>query len=417
MRFLIIAAVVLLTSLSHGQYAERYEFPLLNAFQSTLSFVFLKGPNGQKTSLANVNRVPIPAGYNGQTTFNYSVYKQNHTAPLIFLLVGLGGDAHSGVAKNIATELYKEGYHVAIIPSTFTEEFAVVGSGTPYVGQAAVDAAYLYEVLKSIKKQLPRKGVKVKGWGLTGYSFGALVGAHIALIDRSQEVFNFSKYVLVNPPVDLMYALRKLDGYYADFLRMDRKEKTNLVKGLVDFISQFTRAFDPEKYTAIMNSNALRELELRGLIGRAFHGILSGIVYISQQLGDLGILEGDDKSRRLQATRYGYQEYISLFMRTYYTRTRSGQEQWQQYYRTEAFDIDLLNRRNSLFGIRSELRTNGRITIIHNADDFLLGKGHVNFLQENLGERLILFPTGGHLGNIWHPVVRSAITDNFSEVF
>jgi hypothetical protein len=40
---------------------------------------------------------------------------------------------------------------------------------------------------------------------------------------------------------------------------------------------------------------------------------------------------------------------------------------------------------------------------MHNADDFFVQSSSFDLLKETLGDQLTLYPTGGHLGNLWYP--------------
>jgi hypothetical protein len=53
----------------------------------------------------------------------------------------------------------------------------------------------------------------------------------------------------------------------------------------------------------------------------------------------------------------------------------------------------------------------GDVRVIHNADDFILGAPGLAFLEQAAGEYLTLFPTGGHMGNLYEPQVRDAVLD------
>jgi len=54
----------------------------------------------------------------------------------------------------------------------------------------------------------------------------------------------------------------------------------------------------------------------------------------------------------------------------------------------------------SLYALEDYLRRSGKILVMHNADDIILGPGDLGFLRRALGERLILYPRGGHCGNL-----------------
>ena len=64
---------------------------------------------------------------------------------------------------------------------------------------------------------------------------------------------------------------------------------------------------------------------------------------------------------------------------------------------------DTFIRRGSLAHIVDRLHGNPRVHIMHNADDFLAERKTIEALKETLGDKMTLYPYGGHLGNIWYP--------------
>mgnify|MGYP001560185234 CR=1 FL=1 len=51
-----------------------------------------------------------------------------------------------------------------------------------------------------------------------------------------------------------------------------------------------------------------------------------------------------------------------------------------------------------------------------NEDDFLLQKDDVPRLRRLLGDRLTVFPRGGHLGNLGDPKVQDAIMQSLADL-
>ena len=51
-------------------------------------------------------------------------------------------------------------------------------------------------------------------------------------------------------------------------------------------------------------------------------------------------------------------------------------------------------------GIEGYLRSTRKISVVHNRDDIILGPGDIDFLDRVMGDRAIIYPLGGHLGNM-----------------
>ena len=64
---------------------------------------------------------------------------------------------------------------------------------------------------------------------------------------------------------------------------------------------------------------------------------------------------------------------------------------------------------SSLYRLEETLRSDTRIHVIHNFNDFLLDDQAKRFLDRTLGERICWFPDGGHLGNLYRDEVMAEI--------
>jgi hypothetical protein len=69
----------------------------------------------------------------------------------------------------------------------------------------------------------------------------------------------------------------------------------------------------------------------------------------------------------------------------------------------------------SLKSIAPYLRKTKKIAMTTNEDDLILGPGEVNYLQDVFGERAIIWPTGGHCGNMEQKDVVAFMVNYFKE--
>jgi len=51
---------------------------------------------------------------------------------------------------------------------------------------------------------------------------------------------------------------------------------------------------------------------------------------------------------------------------------------------------------------------------MHNADDIILGPGDLGFLRKTFGDRLTVYPHGGHCGNLNYRVNANAMLEFFA---
>ena len=74
-------------------------------------------------------------------------------------------------------------------------------------------------------------------------------------------------------------------------------------------------------------------------------------------------------------------------------------------------DPQTLTEQASLPSLTSALSNQADVRVFHNANDFILSPGGLDWLRETLGDRLTVFPDGGYLGNLWVPQVQESILD------
>lgn len=383
---------------------SNYAFPAISGAQATAGFSILDGPKGKRQYTGQNKAHLLPDGYEGNPRYRYQLFSHKKVAPLIFILPGLGGAESGGAVNFLAQSIYEQGYHVACLGSTFTPEFAALVARSPYVGQVKLDAQDMYPLMVGIKKELSKK-IKIKGVGLTGFSFGAIVGAHLASVDRDKKQLNFSSIVLMNPPVDLLYGMHKLDDFYNE-----SKKHSNLAGRISSAISwallsneKSSRHMTVEKFMDFLNILDFSDAKITSTVALAFRETLKEVVYTSQELSDASRFTGSKQQRKQMAAAIDFTAYVSNLVARSYETLPGGSGNWIRWYGTPRFDIHHLNWSNSLYSIEDDLNRDDRVYILHNADDFLVTDEHLRFLRDTMGNRLTVFPRGGHLGNMWFP--------------
>jgi hypothetical protein len=84
---------------------------------------------------------------------------------------------------------------------------------------------------------------------------------------------------------------------------------------------------------------------------------------------------------------------------------------WQA--RNNGGDISQLIDQVSLYALSDYLKNSSKIAVMHNADDIILGPGDIGFLRNTFGDRLTLYPYGGHCGNLNYRVNSDAMLEFF----
>jgi hypothetical protein len=169
-------------------------------------------------------------GYNNQLIdFKYKL-QPDGMAPLIFIIPGTGGDAHSPMAQYFAMLAYRAGYSVVELISTTNSAFSLAASSTGRTGYLPRDAKDYYELLKAVKTKITDIEFKSeeslhflpRSIGLLGYSYGGLDIGFLLAEDVKQQFFNFDFAVLLNTPFSRDYAVERVDQYDRSF-RFDQQ--------------------------------------------------------------------------------------------------------------------------------------------------------------------------------------------------
>jgi hypothetical protein len=107
----------------------------------------------------------------------------------------------------------------------------------------------------------------------------------------------------------------------------------------------------------------------------------------------------------------GLQEATRFRMADY--RDKIAVPSWTRWARGFPVNAESMNRRGSMMAILDRLRRDPRVHIMHNADDVLADPVSIAKLKAAMGDRTIVYPFGGHLGNLWYGPNREAILGLF----
>jgi len=404
-RFHVMVLTALGCSWSPVQ-AEEYKYPYHDPYVATVTAAILNSDDLTPKLKRQVVHVPGLAGRDqlpaleGRGELKVTLYRQNRPAPLLFILSGIGTNPYFGLATYFAGLFLAEGSHIVILPSPMTWNFALAASRSGAPGYVPDDARDLYEAMqKTLEILKARHDVKITRINFLGASLGALEGAHLSVIDAEARKIGIDTYLLINPPLDLSYALEKVDEWSALQEKLGRnKSKGLLVKalGIVESFSKDKRD-DPAVFARFTKAFAgfTRE-EIQFLIAEDLEILLPELVYVTQVIHDQGVLKApkDQVRKRLEeAKSFTFKDYSE----------KIGVPLWRVQAAAPDADLDSFTTRGSLASILDQIRGNAKVHIMHNADDFLADRKSAEELKGALGDQVKLYPYGGHLANLWYP--------------
>ncbi|HEX8596593.1 MAG TPA: serine/threonine protein kinase [Pseudomonas sp.] len=429
LRFLRFAAIIGGLCLSASAMAVNvdpatYGFPLTNPFEATIATT----PPDLRPDLPadedidqddyTLNLHPereftLPDNFWAVKKLRYRLARQDHPAPLIFLIAGTGAPYNSTLNEFLKKLYYGAGYNVVQLSSPTSYDFMSSASRFATPGVSKEDAEDLYRVMQGVRAQQSK--LQVTDYYLTGYSLGALDAAFVAHLDETRRSFNFKKVLLINPPVNL----------YTSISNLDKLVQTN-VKGIDNsttfyelVLEKLTRYFRQKGYIDLndallfdfqQSKQHLTNEQMAMLIGTSFRFSSADIAFTSDLINRRGLItppkfpitEGTSLSPFLKrALQCDFDCYL----------TEQVIPMWRA--RTDGGSLLQLVDQVSLYALKDYLHTSTKISVMHNADDVILGAGDLGFLRKTFGDRLTVYPFGGHCGNLNYRVNSDAMLEFF----
>src|SRR5262249_5374396 len=173
---------------------EDYQYPYRDPYLATVTSAIVNADRFSPRLPRQVVHVPgLPGrnrlpGLEGRERLSVALYRQNHPAPLVFILCGIGTNPFFGPATFYANLFHREGSHVVILPSPMTWNFALASSRSAAPGYAPEDARDLYDAMATILSFLrARDAVNITDVNFMGTSLGALERDGAAE-DRNQQL-------------------------------------------------------------------------------------------------------------------------------------------------------------------------------------------------------------------------------------
>jgi len=417
---LILSASVLAKDID----AASYGYPLTNPFEATIAStppdLRPKLPVDEDINQSDytLNLRPereftLPDNFWAVKKLHYRMATQDHAAPLIFLIAGTGAPYNSSLNEYLKKLYYQAGYHVVQLSSPTSYDFMSAASRFATPGVTKEDAEDLYRVMQAVRAQHPK--LAVTDYYLTGYSLGALDAAFVSQLDETRRSFNFKKVLLLNPPVNLYTSISNLDK----LVQAQVKGINNTTTFYEVVLQKLTRYFQQKGYIDLndallydiqQSKQHLSNEQMAMLIGTSFRFSAADIAFTSDLINRRGLItppkfpisEGTSLAPFLKrALQCDFDCYL----------TDQVIPMWRA--RTDGGSLLQLVDQVSLYALKDYLHDSPKIAVMHNADDIILGPGDLGFLRKTFGDRLTVYPHGGHCGNLNYRVNADAMLEFF----
>lgn len=329
----------------------------------------------------------------------FNCWLQPAAAPLIYVAPGLSMHRLSEATLSLAENLYQNGYSVVTTTGVFHPEFMERASTAALPGYPPVDCHDLWVELTEIDRMLGKKypgrfGKK----GIVSFSMGGFQSLYFAAHEPREKsgLLAFDRYVAINPPIHLNHGYSTVDRFYDAPLAWSAGERQARINQSLHKVAKL--ALLPPSPNTVPPFDAV---ESKFLVGFSFRLTLRDTIYSSQQRHPMGVLSTPLKSWNREAI---YREVFNISYQDYFDKFV------MPYYQTRGIGVDEFNREINLVTHGEALRTQSKVRVIMNRNDFLLTPQDTAWLESNLGpSRLKIFPDGGHLGNLASAKVQDAV--------
>ncbi|BEO96473.1 hypothetical protein FNSP10_11050 [Fusobacterium nucleatum] len=404
----LLNKVVLFLILSLTAFS--YNFPIEDPYSATIigsATMMTPGVSENiplkvyEIQIKDKKEIPDVFWYASKFKFSFSKQK-NKKAPLIFVLAGTGSDYSAIRVKFMQRIFHDAGYHTIAISSQMSQQFMISASTNVMPGMLINDNEDIYKAMKLAYDKI-KDQVEVTDFYIMGYSLGGANAAVLSYIDEKEKAFNFKRVFMVNPPVELYDSAVKLDKYLDDYTGgktegIENLLNTTLARVKGGLTSEYANIGADTIYE-IVKGDILSEAEKKAYIGLAFRLTSTDLNFISDFITKSHIYtknpEKVDKFTNMKeyfkAVNFAtFEDYVNKIGFPYYKKYNKD------------FTIEDLKREASLRVIEDYLRTSPKIAAVTNADELILNEKDIDYLKDIFKDRLIIYPKGGHCGNMFY---------------
>ena len=404
----LLSKVVLFLILSLTAFS--YNFPIDDPYSATIigsASMMTEGVSENiplkvyEIQIKDKKDIPDVFWYASKFKFSFSKQK-NKKAPLIFVLAGTGSDYNTTRVKFMQRIFHDAGYHTIAISSQMSQQFMISASSNSVPGLLLEDNKDIYKAMKLAYNKIKNQ-VEVTDFYIMGYSLGGSNAAVLSYIDEKEKAFNFKRVFMVNPPVNLYDSAVKLDKYLDDYTGgksegIEKLLNTTLAKIKGGLTSEYANIGADTIYN-IVKGDILSDAEKKAYIGLAFRLASTDLNFISDFITKSHIYtknpEKVDKytnmKEYLKAVNFAtFEDYVNKIGFPYYKK-----------YNKDLTTEDL-KEKASLRVIEDYLRTSPKIAAVTNADELILNEKDFAFLKDVFKNRLVIYPRGGHCGNMFY---------------
>lgn len=361
--------------------------------------------------------------YPNHAKYSYRyILQKNKNAPLAIIYPSIGENIRSHHSVVIAKMFYDEGYSVLMQGSPFQWEFVKSMPEGYRPGLPDNDANYSRIVTAKIINDLQTKkeckfGKKV----MVGTSFGAITTLFAAAQEEKDNKLGISKYISINPPIEILFAMKQFDKYSQDWQSDPADIKSRIALTAAKVIQKAQDISDEKKEEKQTPSN------------KRFFFPADKVKKEQNKTNDKEIkVANTPKTQTMPFTEDEAKLIMSFVMKQKLndivftiekcpTSKKSAQQQEindmsfsdyaKKYLTLSDSNYEKFNYEGSLFSISDFLQKSDKYKIYHTLDDYYVNPEQLIRLKQTCGSKSVYFNNGSHLGFLY----RKEFQDEFKK--
>ena len=416
---LIISVVTLAEKLDITKIAQDYPYKDSAIMATVLGtpknqHYKFKNPKGPKIRKLKTTK-KIPKILKQWSDYEYGVWIQKESAPLIVIISGTGSTYNSGYTMYMSNVFYDRGYNVIALSSPTTMPYIVGQSKNAYSGYIKDETDDLYEIMIKIINKEKKGDMKISKIYVGGFSLGGFQSLLIHELDSKEKKLGIEKSLILNSPKSILTATQRLDNFLI---------KNNIydAKGLEKYLdSKFSKILydDNLELNDIDFSdltNTLKKLDLNlndfeiltGLLFRFYSANMTFAGEVFSGENATGRLSNKKEYRRFdsitkefaEGLSVSFDEYAKELLYPHIKKTKNPNLTLENFIK----EFDLENSSDFIS------KNNENIVFITSKDDILTSESDLEYIKNNFTNNVII-PFGGHTGVLWHKDVAKLMVD------
>ena len=328
-------------------------------------------------SFANRIKTSSVSLYPMRENYKYRyILQKDKTAPIAVIYPSTGEGITSHHCVVLAKLFWDEGYSVIIQGSSLNWESVKSMPEGYRPGIPAEDAAYLRlatsKILDSLKLKYdcePREKV------LLGTSFGAAATLFLADKEAKDNSLNISKYIAINPPVEMLFAINQIDRHNKEWNKNpdELKEQTAAAAARIIRLS-----WEKGKGAAKIETMPFSQSEAELITGFIMRQKLSDLIFTIENAPKIKKTDIYDAIHNIS-----YLDYA------------------QKYLLKDRGSLEDLDFETSLHSISDFLKSSDNYKIYHTPDDYFVNAQQLKQLKDYAENKIVLVSHGSHLGFLY----------------